>query len=130
MLMRIILHWLIIAAALVITAWLLPGIHVVGQDGWLVVLVMAAVLGLVNALVRPVLTLLSCGLIVITLGLFLLVVNAATFALASWISVTWFGAGFYIDGFWWALFGSLIVSVVSGALSMLLRVDGPEPRES
>jgi putative membrane protein len=128
--MRIILHWLITAAALVITAWLLPGVHVVGQDGWLVVLVMAAVLGLVNAFVRPVLTLLSCGLIVITLGLFLFVVNAATFALASWISVNWLGAGFYIDGFWWALLGSLIVSIVSGALSMILRVEGPETAAS
>src|SRR3954453_10758317 len=54
--MRLVLHWLITAAALVVAAWLLPGIHVESQNGWVVVLVMAAVLGLVNALVRPVLT--------------------------------------------------------------------------
>src|SRR5215203_2141840 len=124
--MRLVLHWLVTAAALVITAWLMPGIHVVGQDGWLVVLVMAAVLGLVNAIVRPVLTLLSCGLVVLTLGLFLFVINAASLALASWISVNWFGAGFYIDGFWSALFGSIVVSIVSGVLSVFLPVQAPE----
>jgi putative membrane protein len=124
--MRLVLHWLVTAAALVITAWLMPGIHVVGQDGWLVVLIMAAVLGLVNAIVRPVLTLLSCGLVVLTLGLFLFVINAASLALASWISVNWFGAGFYIDGFWSALFGSIVVSIVSGVLSVFLPVQAPE----
>ena len=53
--MRLIIRWLIIAASLAITAWLLPGIHVEGERGWLIVLVMAAVLGLVNAFIRPVL---------------------------------------------------------------------------
>jgi putative membrane protein len=128
--MRLVLHWLITAAALVVAAWLLPGIHVDSQNGWVVVLVMAAVLGLVNALVRPVLTFLSCGLIVITLGLFLIVINAAVFALASWISVNWFGAGFYVDSFWSALFGSIVVSIVSFVLSQFLPVEGPEPRRA
>jgi putative membrane protein len=128
--MRLVLHWLITAAALVVAAWLLPGIHVESQNGWVVVLVMAAVLGLVNALVRPVLTFLSCGLIVLTLGLFLVVINAAVFALASWISVNWFSAGFYIDGFWSALFGSIVVSIVSFVLSQFLPVAGPEPRRA
>jgi putative membrane protein len=81
---------------------------------------MAAVLGLVNAIVRPILTLLSCGLMALTLGLFIFVINALTFALASWISVNLFDVGFYIDNFWSALLGSIIVSVVSIVLSMFL----------
>lgn len=117
--MRLIIRWLIIAAALAITAWLVPGIRVEGQNGWFAVLVMAAVLGLVNAFVRPILQFFSCGLIVLTLGLFLLVINAATLALASWIAVTWFRAGFYIDSFWSALVGSILVSIVSFVLSMV-----------
>jgi putative membrane protein len=125
--MRLILRWLITAVALVVTVWLLPGIRVVDQNGWMAVLVMAAVLGLVNAIVRPILSLLSCGLIVVTLGLFIFVINAAMFALASWISVNWFNAGFYIDNFWWALLGSIVVSIVSMVLSLFLPDEGPEP---
>lgn len=128
--MRLILHWLINVVALVVAAWLTPGIVVVDQTGWVAVAVMAAVLALVNALVRPILTLLSCGLIVITLGLFLLVVNAATFALASWICVNWLGVGFYVDGFWSALIASIIVSIVSFVLSMVLPVERPEARHA
>jgi putative membrane protein len=118
--LRLILRWLITAAALVVTAWLLPGITVEGQHGWLTVLIMAAVLGLVNAIVRPILSLLSCGLIAITLGLFIFVINAAMLALASWISVNWFNAGFYIDNFFTALVGSILVSIVSILLSLFL----------
>jgi putative membrane protein len=118
--LRLILRWLITAVALVVTAWLLPGITVEGQHGWLTVLIMAAVLGLVNAIVRPVLSLLSCGLIAVTLGLFIFVINALMLALASWISVNWFNAGFYIDNFFTALVGSILVSIVSIVLSLFL----------
>jgi putative membrane protein len=118
--LRLVLRWLITAVALVFTAWAVPGIHVVDQNAWVAVLVMAAVLGLVNAIVRPILNFLSCGLVVVTLGLFLLVINAVAFSLASWISVNWFGAGFYIDDFWSALLGALLVSIVSFVLAIFL----------
>jgi len=117
---RLILRWLITSAALVVTAWLVPGIHVEGPNAGLTVLVMAAILGLINAFVRPILAFFSCGLIVLTLGLFLFVLNAAMLALASWVSVNWFGAGFYVDDFWSALIGSILVSVVSFLLSLFL----------
>ena len=123
--MRLVIRWLVVAAALVVAAWLTPGIQVADSNGWVAVLVMAAALGLANAFVRPLLALLSCPLILLTLGLFLLVINAITFMLASWLSVNVFGAGFYVDGFWSALFGSIIVSIVSFALSLLL----PDARE-
>jgi putative membrane protein len=99
----LILSWLITAAALVAAAYLVPGISVRGNDGLVVVLVMAAILGLVNVLVKPFLSLLSCGLIVVTLGLFLVVINALSLWLASWIAQNVIGVGFIVDGFWPAL---------------------------
>lgn len=121
--MRLLISWLIIAIAVYLAALVVPGIAVVDPNGWLAVTVMAAVLGVVNAVIRPILRLLSCGLIILTLGLFSLVINAATFALASWIAVNVFGAGFYIDGFWSAFFGALIVSIVTTLLGGLLLRD-------
>ncbi len=123
--MYLLVRWLITAIALVIAAWLIPGIRVQDQNAWVAVAVMAAVLGLVNAFVRPLLTFLSCPLILLTLGLFLLVINAATLGLASWLAVNLFGVGFYIDGFWSALFGSIVVSIVSFVLSLVLPDERP-----
>jgi putative membrane protein len=119
--MRLILRWVITAVALAAAAYLIPGIHVApGQDGVIAVVIVAAMLGLVNAFVRPVLTMLSCGFIVLTLGLFLLVINALMLMLAAWLSENIFNAGFRVDGFWAALFGSIVVSIVSFLLSMVL----------
>jgi putative membrane protein len=118
--MRLVLRWLVTAAALVVAARVVPGIDVRDSNGWVAVLVMAAVFGLVNAFVRPILTFLSCPLVLLTLGLFLLVINALTLGISSWIAVNWFDAGFFIDGFWPAVFGSIVVSVVSWLLSLFL----------
>jgi putative membrane protein len=82
---------------------------------------MAVILGLVNASVRPVLRFVSGGLILLTLGLFLLVMNAATLGLASWIAVNWFGIGFFIDGFLPAFWGGILISVVSFVLSFFIN---------
>ncbi len=117
--MKLILRWLIIAVSLYVAAWIVPGIAVEG-DAWVAFSVMALVLGLINAIIRPILKFLSCGFIIITLGLFVLVINAATFYLAAEIAQSWFGVGFYVDGFIPALLGSIIVSVVSVVLSEIL----------
>jgi putative membrane protein len=117
--MRLVIRWLIVAAALVVAAWLTPGIQVAEPNGWVAVLIMAAVLGLANAVVRPLLVLLSCPLVLLTLGVFLLVINALTFMLAAWLA-NMLGAGFYVADFWAALIGSIIVSIVSFVLSLLL----------
>ncbi|RIK41065.1 MAG: hypothetical protein DCC58_12995 [Chloroflexi bacterium] len=119
----LLVRWLMIAASLVVAAWLVPGIEVTDTNGWVAVLVTAAVLALINTFVRPILQLLSCGCIILTLGLFLLVINAATFAMAAYISENWLDVGFHVDGFWPAFFGALIVSVVSFLLSTLAPVD-------
>ena len=117
---RILISWLIIALAVAAAALVIPGIDITGTNGTITVIAMAAVLGLVNAVVRPVLALLSCGCIVATLGLFMLVINAFTFWLASYITGQWLDLGFNVDSFFAAFLGSLVVSVVSFVLSMVL----------
>lgn len=117
--MRLLIRWLIVAVSLFVAAWLVPGIRIEG-NAWLIFTVMAVILGLMNAVVRPVLAFLSCSLIILTLGLFVLVINAITLWLASAIAVNWFHVGFYVDGFWPAFLGALIVSVVSVILSAVL----------
>ena len=120
--MKWILRWAIIAAALVVAAWIVPGIEVDGGDGLLAVLVTAAILGVVNLIIRPILVLLSCGLVIVTLGLFLLVINGLMLWLAAWISEEVFEVGFSVDGFWPAFFGGIIVSIVSFVLNGLFGV--------
>jgi len=75
----------------------------------------------VNAIVRPLLKLLSCPLVILTLGLFVLVINGITLWLASYMAVNWFHVGFYVDGFWAAFWGALVVSIVSVILTATLR---------
>jgi len=118
--MKLLIRWVITSLALFAAAWLVPGIRVEG-NAWIVYAVMAVILGLVNAIVRPVLKFLTCPLIILTLGLFVLVINGITLWLASEIAVNWFNVGFYVDGFWAAFLGALIVSVVSVILSALVK---------
>jgi len=118
--MRIFIRWFFTAIALVVAAMVVPGINISDNNGWVAVAIMAVVLGLVNVFIRPILSLLSCGFIIVTMGLFMIVINAISLLLASWIAVNWFGAGFYVDGFWSALLGAIVISVVSFLLSILL----------
>ena len=120
--MKLLLRWLITALALGAAVALVPGIRVESDRAWLTVAVMAVILGLVNAFVRPLLKLLSCPLILVTLGLFLLVINAVTLWLAALLAAA-LSIPFYVDGFWPAFLGGLIISVVSFLLSMFLIDD-------
>lgn len=117
--MRILIHWFITSVALVVAVWLVPGIRV-ERGAWTVFAAMAVILGLVNAIVRPLLKLMSCPLIILTLGLFVLVINGLTLWMASAIAVRWFHVGFYVDGFAPAFIGALIVSIVSVILTAIL----------
>jgi putative membrane protein len=118
--MKLLLRWLITSLSLFAAAELVPGIRV-GHDAWGAFAVMAIILGLVNAIVRPILKLLSCPLIILTLGLFTLVINGVTLWLASAIAANWFHVGFYVDGFMAAFLGAMIVSIVSVVLTALVR---------
>jgi putative membrane protein len=121
--MRLLIRWAITSFSLFVAAWLVPGIRV-ERNAFTIFAAMAIILGLVNAIVRPVLKLLTCPMIILTLGLFVLVINGITLWLASAIAVNWFHVGFYVDGFWAAVFGALIVSIVSVALTSLLKDAG------
>lgn len=118
--MKLLVRWIVASLALVVAAWIVPGIRVEG-NAWTAFAAMAIILGLVNALVRPLLKLLTCPLIILTLGLFILVINGISLWLASAIAVDWFHIGFYVDGFLPAFFGALIVSIVSMILTALVR---------
>ncbi len=112
--MRLLVRWAINAIAIWAAIELVPGIEHTGSAGSLFLI--ALVFGLVNALVRPVLTLLTCPLIILTLGLGLLVINAAMLGLTAWLV-----PALQVDGFWPALLGSLIISIVSGLISSLIK---------
>lgn len=119
--MRLLLRWLINIVAVAIAALIVPGIYVEPESKALFVFAaFAIVLGLVNAIIRPILAFLSCGCIVVTLGLFMLVVNAVSLLLASWLAQTLFRVGFIVDGFFPALLGSIVISIVSFGMSLLL----------
>jgi len=120
--MKLLVRWVIVSLALFAAAWIVPGIRVEGT-AWIVYAIMAIVLGLANVIVRPLLKLLTCPLIILTLGLFTLVVNGVTLWLSSWIAVNWLGVGFYVDGFWAAFFGALVVSIVTVVLSAVVKED-------
>jgi putative membrane protein len=117
--MKLLLRWLITAVALAVAMSVVKGIHVGGDRPWLTIAVVAILLGLVNAFVRPLLKLLSCPLIIVTLGLFLLVINAVSLWLAAWLAGL-LGVAFSIDTFGSAFLGGLIISVVSFVLSLFL----------
>ena len=114
---KLLLRWLINGVALYVAAELVRGIDVRG--GWMALAVMALIFGLVNALIRPILKFLTCPLIVLTLGLFTLVINALMLMLASWLGRQ-LGLGFHVDGFGPAFWGALVISVVSFALTLLI----------
>lgn len=113
------------AIALWVAAVLLPGISFGGEGSslWLTVALVAALFGVLNAVVKPLLQLLSLPLIVLTLGLFLVVVNALMLSLTSWFAGV-LGLDFTVDSFFWdAVLGSLIISAVGVVTSMLLPGD-------
>ena len=117
---KLLLRWLINGVALYLAAELVRGIDVVGS--WVVLAVMALIFGLVNALIRPILKFLTCPLILLTLGLFTLVINALMLQLASRLGRL-FDLGFYVKDFRSAFWGALVISVVSFVLTLLIGDD-------
>lgn len=115
---KFILRWMINTAAIYAAILLVPGIHL--QSGWVSVIWLALIFGLINAFLRPLLKLLTCPLILLTLGLFTLLINTFLFWLTSQVGQV-FGIQLSIDGFWPAFLGGLVVSVVSVILSLILK---------
>ncbi|MEU6361907.1 phage holin family protein [Streptomyces albidoflavus] len=110
------------AAALLVAVWLLNDITLTGDSTGnkaITLIVVALIFGLVNFLVKPVVKVLTFPLFVLTLGLITLVVNALMLMLTSWLAGQ-FDLSFHVDGFWTAVLGGLIISVVSWALNVAL----------
>lgn len=110
--MKIIIHWILSAAAIGIAAYLLPGVTVTLAGA----LVLAVVLGVINTFIKPVILLLTLPLTILTLGLFSLVINALLIMLAAM-----FVPGFMVAGFWWALLFALVLSLVNAFFHMAER---------
>ena len=115
---KFIFRWMINIVAIYVAILIVPGINL--QSGLVSVLWLALIFGLINAFVRPLLKLLTCPLILLTLGLFTLLINTFLFWLTSQIGQA-FGINLVIDGFWPAFLGGLVVSVVSVVMSLILR---------
>ena len=112
------LRWAINAIGLYVAVNYVPGIDL--QGDWTSILWLALIIGLLNALVRPILKLLTFPLIILTLGLFTIVVNTIVLLLTSSIGQA-FNLGLTVDGFWPALLGSIVISIVSMLLSLILH---------
>jgi len=115
---KFIVRLLINAAGLYAAIWIVDGIDYLGS--WTGVLWLALIFGLLNALVRPLLKFLTCPLIILTLGLFTLVINTGMLLLTSTVGQQ-FGFNFVVQDFWSALLGSLVMSVVSIVMSVIFR---------
>ena len=114
---RFLIRFLINAAAIYVAAQLISGIHLVGWDA---IVFVAMIFGLVNTLIKPLVSLITCLIQVITLGLFTLVINAGMLYFTAWLAQK-FGLAFYIDNFLSAFLGALIVSVIGFILSKILK---------
>jgi putative membrane protein len=108
-----VIRWLVTTIAVLVAAHVIPGLS---YDGWGALLGASLLLGIINAFVRPVLLLLSLPFIIVTMGLFIFVINALLLLLVSKIVPT-----FEVAGFWSAFFGSIIISLISWILSSFFR---------
>lgn len=117
------LIWVVVnALALAIAAWFLDGIRITGSstsDRVVTLLLVALIFGVVNAVVRPVVKLLSLPFIILTLGLLIFVINALMLLLTGWLADQ-VGLGFHVAGFWTAVLGGLIVMVATWVLELVL----------
>jgi len=118
------------AAALAVATWLVPGITVEKPDltsEVITILIVAAIFGVVNTIIKPLFKFVSAPLILITLGIFLLVINALLLLLISWLAAE-MGVGWHVDGFGSAFLGGLIISVVSFILNAFFGKKGEQHR--
>jgi putative membrane protein len=102
---NLLVRLIVSAIAVLICAYILPGAEV---DGFISAIVVAGVLALLNVLLKPILVILTIPITILTLGLFLLVINTILVLLASWLV-----PGFTVDGFWWALLFSVVLSIIN-----------------
>lgn len=112
----LVVRWLLLTVAIICTSYLVGGIYV---SGFFSALFAALLLGILNALFRPILLILTLPINIVTLGLFTLVINAVLLMMVSGVV-----SGFHVDGFWSAVFGSIVISLVSWLLSSFVNEQG------
>ena len=112
----LLVRWLLLTISIIVTSYLVDGIHV---TSFFSAFFAAAVLGILNALFRPILIVITLPINILTLGLFTFVINALLLKMASGVV-----PGFYVEGFWSAVFGSLIISLVSWMLNSFVNEKG------
>lgn len=117
-LVAFVVRWLITAVAVWIAAELIGGIHL---EGWKSTLLVALILGLLNAYIKPLLVLFGLPALIMTLGLFLVIINTALLGLTAWIAGKFDSIHFAIDGFWDAFWGAIIISIVSFLIGIYLN---------
>jgi putative membrane protein len=125
--MKLLLRWICTAFAIFAAVKLLPGLYFEGP--WAQLLAVALIFGLLNALVRPILKFLTCPLIILTLGLFLLVINAAMLSLTASFAKA-LGINFRVAGFWPALLGAIVISALSAIFNLLIDDDDRASRRA
>lgn len=125
--LRLLVRWAVNAIALWVAIEIVPGLEYRGES-YSSLLIIALIFGLVNALVRPILVLLTCPLIVLTLGLFILIINAVMLSLTVWLSDL-FGLGLVSESFVATLLGALVISIVSGLINLLIREEREPERK-
>ncbi len=117
--MRFLLNWLVNSIAIAVAAAIVPGIAPFGADPWVAYAIAGLFLGIVNGTIKPILSLLSIPLTIVTLGIFQLVVNSFMLSIAGWLSLNLFGAGIAIMGFGSAFVGAIIVSIMCSLLGFI-----------
>lgn len=113
--MNLIVRLLINALIIMVLAWILPGIHVAS---YFTAIIVALILGLLNIFLKPILVILTIPVTIVTLGLFLFVINALIILAAGWLI-----SGFTVDGFWWALLFSILMTFLNSAFEGAKRND-------
>jgi putative membrane protein len=116
-LVAFLIRWALLAIAVWVAGKLIDGIRL---EGWESTLLVALILGLLNAILKPLLMLVTLPLTIMTLGLFVLVINTALLGLTAWIAGKFDSVVFSIDGFWDAFFGALIISIVTWVLGWFI----------
>jgi putative membrane protein len=120
--MKIIGIWLITAIAVAVAVWLIPGVGFVGSQPLLSTVLLAAILAVLNAFIKPILQIISLPITILTLGIFALVVNTGVLYLAAWLSNGLFGIGFVVNNFVSALVASIVISLVTIVLNALTGI--------
>ena len=113
-------RWFIMTIAVAVTVLLLPGLEVVGQPPVVGIAAFALFMALINTSIKPMVHVIALPFSVLSLGIVALVINWLFMRLASWLAIGLFDVGVTVDGFWWSVLASAIISIVSGIVSAII----------